>query len=91
MNEVIRFVKRYSFDGVLAVVALLLIVSISVLGMENLAVVIRKLAVFGIWNTVMYISRVMKVGVIDWNDMPHGREIYTFVFMVVSGLIFALA
>jgi hypothetical protein len=72
MNEVIRFVKRYSFDGVLAVV-------------------IRKLAVFGIWNTVMYISRVTKVGVIDWNEMPHGREIYAFVFMAVSGLIFALA
>ena len=91
MNTVVRFVKRYSFDTVLAVVSLFLIISISMLGMENLVVVIRKLAVFGIWNTVMYISRVTKIGVIDWNKMPHGRELYTFVFMAVSGLIFALA
>ena len=84
-----RFIKRYGLDVIMAIVGTVIVISISMVSMENLAVMARKMATFGIWSVVWYISRVLKIGTIDWQDKDW-RHIYAMVYMVSTAIIFAL-
>jgi hypothetical protein len=91
IDAIWRFVKRYGFDVVIAAVGLILVVSVSMVAGENLAIILRKIAAFGAWSVLWYLSRVLKVGVIDWWEDDQWRKIYAVAYMASSALVFALS
>jgi|GEM_PF-2664380 hypothetical protein len=86
-----RFILRYGFDAFIGIVSLIAVVILSVVGIENLAVILRKIAVFGIWSTVMYISRITKVGIVNWDEKPEWKIYYIYTYLVGSALVFSIS
>jgi hypothetical protein len=86
-----RFILRYGFDAFIGIASLIAVVILSVVGIENLAVILRKVAVFGIWSTVMYISRITKVGIVNWNEKPEWKVYYIYTYLIGSALVFAIS
>jgi len=91
LDSILRFVKRYGFDVVVAAIGLVLVVSVSMVAGENLAIILRKIAALGAWSVLWYLSRVLKVGVIDWWEDENWRRIYAVAYMGSSALVFALS
>jgi len=86
-----RFILRYGFDAFIGIASLIAVVILSVVGIENLAVILRKIAVFGIWSTVMYISRITKVGIVNWDEKPEWKIYYIYTYLVGSALVFSIS
>jgi len=91
LDSILRFIKRYGFDVVVAAIGLVLVVSVSMVAGENLAIILRKIAALGAWSVLWYLSRVLKVGVIDWWEDENWRRIYAVAYMGSSALVFALS
>jgi len=86
-----RFILRYGLDIFFGIISLIAVAILSIIGTENLAVILRKIAVFGIWSVVTYISRISKIGIINWDENPQNKIYYTFCYLICSAIIFALA
>jgi hypothetical protein len=83
-----RIFKHYAIDIILAVVfayiAFLYVYEQSAL----LSAIARKVALASAGLVYYYITRVVKVGFIDWRD-PYDK-IYSIVLLLYIGLVFAL-
>jgi len=83
-----RILKHYSVDVALAVV-FMLVAFIYVYDQPTLlSAIARKVALASAGLVYYYITRVFKVGFIDWRD-PYDK-IYTITLLIYIGLVFAL-
>jgi hypothetical protein len=83
-----RILKHYSVDLALAVV-FMLVAFVYVYDQPTLlSAIARKVALASAGLVYYYITRVLKVGFIDWRD-PYDK-IYTIALLIYIGLVFAL-
>jgi hypothetical protein len=83
-----RIVKHYSVDIALAVV-FMLVAFVYVYDQPTfLSAIARKVALASAGLVYYYITRVLKVGFIEWRD-PYDK-IYTIALLIYIGLVFAL-
>jgi hypothetical protein len=83
-----RILKHYSIDIALAVV-FMLIAFVYVYDQPTLlSAIARKVALTSAGLVYYYITRVLKVGFIEWRD-PYDK-IYTIALLIYIGLVFAL-
>jgi len=83
-----RILKHYSIDIALAVV-FMIVAFIYVYDQPTLlSAIARKVALASAGLVYYYITRVLKVGFIDWRD-PYDK-IYTIALLLYIGLVFAL-
>ena len=83
-----RILKHYSVDITLAVV-FMLVAFVYVYDQSTLlSAIARKVALASVGLVYYYITRVLKVGFIDWRD-PYDK-IYSIALLIYIGLVFAL-
>ena len=83
-----RILKHYSADVALAIV-FMLVPFVYVYDQPTLlSAIARKVALASAGLVYYYITRVFKVGFIDWRD-PYDK-IYSIVLLLYIGLVFAL-
>jgi hypothetical protein len=83
-----RILKHYSVDLALAVV-FMLVAFVYVYDQPTLlSAIARKVALASAGLVYYYITRVLKVGFIEWRD-PYDK-IYTIALLLYIGLVFAL-
>jgi hypothetical protein len=83
-----RILKHYSVDIALAIV-FMLVAFVYVYDQPTLlSAIARKVALASAGLVYYYITRVLKVGFIDWRD-PYDK-IYSIVLLLYIGLVFAL-
>jgi hypothetical protein len=83
-----RILKHYSIDLVLAIV-FMLVAFVYVYDQPTLlSAIARKVALASAGLVYYYITRVLKVGFIEWRD-PYDK-IYTIALLIYIGLVFAL-
>jgi len=83
-----RILKHYSVDVALAVV-FMLVAFIYVYDQPTLlSAIARKVALASAGLVYYYITRVFKVGFIEWRD-PYDK-VYSVVLLLYIGLVFAL-
>jgi hypothetical protein len=83
-----RILKHYSVDVALAIV-FMLVAFVYVYDQPTLlSAIARKVALASAGLVYYYITRVLKVGFIDWRD-PYDK-IYTIALLIYIGLVFAL-
>ena len=83
-----RIAKHYSVDIALAVVFMLVAFAYIYDQPTLLSAIARKVALTSAGLVYYYITRVFKVGFIDWRD-PYDK-IYTIALLLYIGLVFAL-
>jgi len=83
-----RVLRHYGVDIVLAVVFLLVAFAYVYDQPTLLSAIARKVALASAGLVYYYITRVLKVGFIDWRD-PYDK-IYTIALLIYIGLVFAL-
>ena len=83
-----RITKHYSVDIVLAIVFMLVAFAYVYDQPTLLSAIARKVALASAGLVYYYITRVLKVGFIDWRD-PYDK-IYALVLLAYVGLVFAL-
>jgi hypothetical protein len=83
-----RILKHYSIDVALAIV-FMLVAFVYVYDQPTLlSAIARKVALASAGLVYYYITRVLKVGFVDWRD-PYDK-IYAIVLLIYIGLVFAL-
>lgn len=83
-----RILKHYSIDVALAVV-FMLVAFVYVYDQPTLlSAIARKVALASAGLVYYYITRVLKVGFIEWRD-PYDK-VYTIALLIYIGLVFAL-
>jgi len=83
-----RILKHYSVDVALAIV-FMLVAFVYVYDQPTLlSAIARKVALASAGLVYYYITRVLKVGFIDWRD-PYDK-IYSIVLLLYIGFVFAL-
>jgi len=83
-----RILKHYSIDVVLAVV-FMLVAFVYVYDQPTLlSAIARKVALASAGLVYYYITRVLKVGFIEWRD-PYDK-IYSIAILLYTALVFAL-
>jgi len=83
-----RILKHYGVDLALAVV-FMVVAFVYVYDQPTLlSAIARKVALASTGLVYYYITRVLKVGFIDWRD-PYDK-IYTIALLIYIGLVFAL-
>ncbi len=89
VREVLRrVIKHYSVDLALAVVFMLVAFAYVYDQPTLLSAIARKVALASAGLVYYYITRVLKVGFIDWRD-PYDK-IYSIVLLLYIGWVFAL-
>jgi len=83
-----RILKHYSIDVALAVVFLLVAFANVYDQPTLLSAIARKVALASAGLVYYYITRVLKVGFIEWRD-PYDK-IYSIALLLYIGLVFAL-
>jgi hypothetical protein len=83
-----RILKHYSVDLALAVVFMLVAFAYVYDQPTLLSAIARKVALASAGLVYYYITRVLKVGFIDWRD-PYDK-VYSIVLLLYIGLVFAL-
>ncbi len=83
-----RILKHYSIDIALAVVFMLVAFAFVYDQPTLLSAIARKVALASAGLVYYYITRVFKVGFIDWRD-PYDK-VYAIALLVYVGLVFAL-
>jgi hypothetical protein len=83
-----RILKHYSVDVALAVVFMLIAFTYVYDQPTLLSAIARKVALASAGLVYYYITRVLKVGFIEWRD-PYDK-IYTIALLLYIGLVFAL-
>ncbi len=83
-----RILKHYGVDLALAVVFMLVAFAYVYDQPTLLSAIARKVALASAGLVYYYITRVLKVGFIDWRD-PYDK-IYSIVLLLYIGLVFAL-
>ena len=83
-----RMLKHYSIDLALAVVFMLVAFAYVYDQPTLLSAIARKVALASAGLVYYYITRVSKVGFIEWRD-PYDK-IYTIALLIYIGLVFAL-
>jgi hypothetical protein len=83
-----RVFKHYGVDIILAVVFTYIAFAYVYEQSALLSAIARKVALASAGLVYYYITRVVKVGFIDWRD-PYDK-IYSIVLLLYIGLIFAL-
>jgi len=83
-----RILKHYSVDVALAIVFMLVAFFYVYDQPTLLSAIARKVALASAGLVYYYITRVLKVGFIDWRD-PYDK-VYTIALLVYIGLVFAL-
>jgi len=83
-----RILKHYSVDLALAVVFMLVAFAYVYDQPTLLSAIARKVALASAGLVYYYITRVLKVGFIEWRD-PYDK-IYSIVLLIYIGLVFAL-
>jgi len=87
--ELLRgILKHYGVDLVLAVVFMLVAFAYVYDRPTLLSAIARKVALASAGLVYYYITRVLKVGFIDWRD-PYDK-IYAIALLIYIGLVFAL-
>jgi len=87
--ELLRgILKHYGVDLVLAVVFMLVAFAYVYDQPTLLSAIARKVALASAGLVYYYITRVLKVGFIDWRD-PYDK-IYAIALLIYIGLVFAL-
>jgi len=83
-----RILKHYGVDLALAVVFMLVALVYVYDQPALLSAIARKVALASAGLVYYYITRVLKVGFIDWRD-PYDK-IYSIALLIYIGLVFAL-
>jgi hypothetical protein len=83
-----RILKHYGVDLVLAVVFMIVAFAYVYDQPTLLSAIARKVALASAGLVYYYITRVLKVGFIDWRD-PYDK-IYAIALLIYIGLVFAL-
>jgi hypothetical protein len=83
-----RILKHYSVDVALAIVFMLVAFTYVYDQPTLLSAIARKVALASAGLVYYYITRVLKVGFIDWRD-PYDK-IYSIVLLLYIGFVFAL-
>lgn len=83
-----RILKHYGVDLALAVVFMLVALVYVYDQPVLLSAIARKVALASAGLVYYYITRVLKVGFIDWRD-PYDK-IYSIALLIYIGLVFAL-
>jgi len=83
-----RLFKQYSVDIILAIVFTVIAFAYVYDQSALLSAIARKVALASAGLVYYYITRVVKVGFIDWRD-PYDK-IYSIALLLYIGLIFAL-
>jgi hypothetical protein len=83
-----RILKHYGIDVVLAIVFMLVAFAYVYDQPTLLSAIARKVALASAGLVYYYITRVLKVGFIDWRD-PYDK-IYSIALLIYIGLVFAL-
>jgi len=83
-----RVLRHYSVDVALAVVFMLVAFAYVYDQPTLLSAIARKVALASAGLVYYYITRVLKVGFIEWRD-PYDK-IYTIALLIYIGLVFAL-
>ena len=83
-----RMLKHYSIDIILAIVFLLVALVYVYDQPTLLSAIARKVALASAGLVYYYITRVLKVGFIEWRD-PYDK-VYSIVLLLYIGLVFAL-
>ncbi|MFZ8787416.1 hypothetical protein [Thermocrinis sp.] len=83
-----RLFKQYSVDIILAIVFTVIAFAYVYDQSALLSAIARKVALASVGLVYYYITRVVKVGFIDWRD-PYDK-IYSIALLLYIGLIFAL-
>jgi hypothetical protein len=84
----IRILKHYGIDVALAIVFMLVAFVYVYDQPALLSAIARKVALASAGLVYYYITRVFKVGFIEWRD-PYDK-IYTIALLIYIGLVFAL-
>ncbi|MFZ8861825.1 MAG: hypothetical protein ACO2PP_15175 [Thermocrinis sp.] len=84
----IRVFKHYGVDIILAVVFMYIAFAYVYEQSALLSAIARKVALASAGLVYYYITRVFKVGFIEWED-PYDK-IYSIVLLLYIGLVFAL-
>ena len=84
-----RLAKYYHFEILLAVLCTYIayVLMDDALKQEFMAMVLRKLGLFGMAMTTAYITRFIKIGIIEWNEA--WKYVYAIIIVIIAGLIFA--
>ncbi len=89
VREVLRrVIKHYSVDLALAIVFMLVAFAYVYDQPTLLSAIARKVALASAGLVYYYITRVLKVGFIDWRD-PYDK-VYSIALLIYIALIFAL-
>jgi len=83
-----RVLKHYLIDVVLVIVFMLVAFAYVYDQPMLLSAIARKIALASAGLVYYYITRVLKVGFIDWRD-PYDK-IYAIALLIYIGLVFAL-
>jgi len=85
-----QLAKYYHFEILIAVLCTYIayVLMDDALKQEFMAMVLRKLGLFGMAMTTAYITRFIKIGIIEWNGV--WRYVYAIIIVIVACLIFAL-
>lgn len=87
MQVVKRLLKYYHFEILIAITMLYIAVSFSYLSNELISAFARKFFLWGSGLAVYYIARIIKIGVIDWDN--DWNKIYAISLLIYTGIIFA--
>jgi hypothetical protein len=83
-----RIVKHYGIDIILAIAFMLVAYAYVYDQPALLSAIARKVALASAGLVYYYITRVFKVGFIDWRD-PYDK-VYSIALLIYIGLVFAL-
>jgi hypothetical protein len=83
-----RILKHYSIDIALAIVFMIVAFAYVYDRPTLLSAIARKVALASVGLVYYYITRVLKVGFIEWRD-PYDK-IYAIALLLYIGLVFAL-
>lgn len=82
-----RVLKYYGMEILLATVMLYIALSFSQLSEELVSALARKTFLWSAGLVAYYIARIIKVGVVEWND--EWQKIYSVAILLYTGLVFA--
>ncbi|WP_297888930.1 hypothetical protein [Sulfurihydrogenibium sp.] len=87
MNYIKRIFRYYGLEIMFAIVMLYIALSFSMISQELASALARKIFLWSAGLVAYYVARLLKVGVVEWND--EDKKLYSIAILLYTGLVFA--
>lgn len=87
MEYIKRVLRYYWLETSIAIVMLYITLSFSIISQELISALARKTFLWSAGLVAYYIARLLKVGVVDWNE--EDKKLYSIAILLYTGLVFS--